>query len=150
MLAVCLIPWVAIAVIGNLIRFPGEQVAALTGPVLELALLFGYPWLVLRMAEKLERWPQTVVSLVGVQALISAIYLPLFYFAVGPDDPGLFLRLAEIAFVAWRLLAAANIFARSVDRSVVVGLVLSACHFFFTLIAIAMLFQALGVPPGEA
>ena len=149
MLAMCLIPWAAVTVTSNLMRLPEEQVAALAAAALELALLFGYPWLVLRMAEKLERWPQTVVSLVGVQALIAAIYLPLAYFAVGRDEAGLFPRLAEVAFIAWWLLAAANIFARSVDRSVVVGLVLSACHFFFTLMAIIMLFQVLGVPPGE-
>ena len=150
MLAVCLIPWLAITVTGNLMRFPEEQVAALTGPVVELALLFGYPWLVLRMAEKAGTLAaDCVVSLVGVQALIGAIYLPLSYFAVaGGTRP--VSAIGEIAFVAWWLLAAANIFARSVDRSVTVGLVLSACHFFFTLIAISMLFQALGVPSSEA
>ncbi len=150
MLAMCLIPWAAVSVTSNLMLHPGEQVAALAAAVLELALLFGYPWLVLRMAEKLERWPQTVVSLVGVQALIAAISLPFTYLAEGRDEPGLLLTLAGIAFTAWWLLAAANIFARSVGRSVVVGLVLSACQFFFTLMAIVLLFQALGVLPGEA
>ena len=130
-------------------HLPEEQVAALAATVLELALLFGYPWLVLRMAEKLERWPQTVVSLVGVQALIAAISLPLAYFALGRDEPGLFLKLAEIAFVAWWLLAAANIFARSVDRTVVVGLVLSACQFFFTLMAIVDAFPGPGRAAGR-
>ena len=78
-LVLCLIPWAVVTLAGNLMQFPDQKGLAMAGVVFELLLLFGYSRLVLLFTGKLERWPQTVVSLFGVQALITALTLPVIY-----------------------------------------------------------------------
>lgn len=147
MLSLCLVPWAAVTIASNLIKVPGHTAPALAGVAFELMLLFSYSWLALRISDKLERWPQTLVSLIGVQAVIVALELPLAYLAARQDEPLLLFQLAEFAFLAWWLVALANIMSRALDRSLTFGVLLSAGYFMLWLIGYAMLFQALGVIP---
>lgn len=146
MLVLCLVPWVAVTAIGYLVLLPASAVFVLPVMAFELALLLGYSRFVLWMAGKPERWPQTLVSLLGVQAIINALNLPLAYVVRSQEQPGLFLQAAEYGFLAWWLLAMANIFARAMDRGIWVGLLLSVAHFFLYMILYLTLTQLFGIP----
>ena len=149
-LVLCLIPWAVVTLAGNLMQFPDQKGLAMAGVVFELLLLFGYSRLVLLFTGKLERWPQTVVSLFGVQALITALTLPVIYLTTRQDEVGLFLTAVSIAFVAWWLVAMANILSKALDRSLGMGAVLSVGHYVLGLMIYALLFTVLGVMPEAA
>ena len=145
MLALCLAPWLALSIVSNLLLFSGYPAVAMLGVLLELLLLFGYSWLVLRLADKLPRWPQTLVSLVGVQALIAAAALPLTWFALRLDEPPLILQAAEFGFLAWWLVAMGNILSGAANRSLLNGVLLAAGHFVLYLVLYALLLEYAGV-----
>lgn len=146
MLVLCLVPWVAATAVGYLMLLPASAVFVLPVMAFELALLLGYSRFVMWMAGKPERWPQTLVSLLGVQAIINALNLPLVYVVTSQEQPGLLLQAAEYGFLAWWLLAMANIFARAMDRGIWVGLLLSVAHFFLYMILYVTLTQLFGIP----
>ena len=150
MLVLCLIPWVVVTVVGNLMQLPEQTGLAMMGVAFELLLIFGFAGLVLRFAGKMERWPQTVVSLFGVQALITALSLPVIYLATRQDEAGLVLQAVDIAFIAWWLVAKANIFSKAVDRSLGVGALLSLGHFVLQFLGYILLYGIFGVPPGDS
>ena len=150
MLALCLIPWVVFNVAGMLMQLPEQRGLAVLGVALELIVMFGYAGLVLRFAGKMERWPQTVVALFGVQAVIAAFSLPVIYLAARQDEVGLFLQAIGIALLAWWLVAMANILAKAVDRSLGMGALLSLGHYLLGLLAYALLFAIFGVTPGDS
>lgn len=145
MLAFCLVPWAALSIIGNLLVFSDYPGPALLGVALELILLLGYSRLVLQLAGKPERWPQTLVSLVGVQAVIVAAALPLTWLSAGLDEPSVMLQAAEFAFIAWWLVAMANILSQAAGRSLLSGVLLAVGHFVLYLMAYAFMFEFLGV-----
>jgi len=150
MLALCLIPWAAISIASNLLVFSRYPAGALLGVALELLLLFGYSWLVLQLAGKLERWPQTLVSLVGVQALIVAAALPLAWLSARVDEPPLILQAGEFGFLAWWLVAMANILSQAADRSMISGVLLALGHFVLYLMIYAFMFEFIGVELPQA
>ena len=150
MLALCLVPWAVLCTASNLLVFSQYPGPALLGVVLELALLFGYSWLALQLAGKLERWPQTLVALMGVQAVIMAASLPLTWFSAGLDEPSLALQAAGFAFIAWWLVAAANIFSRAVDRGLLSGVFLALGHYVLSLMCYAFMFEFMGVELPES
>ena len=146
MLVLCLVPWAAVTAIGYLMLLPAPAVFVLPVAVFELLLLLGYSRFVLWMAGKPERWPQTLVSLIGVQAIITALNLPLVYIVTSQEQPGLLVQAAEYGFLAWWLLAMGNIFAKAIERSSWVGLLLSVAHFFLYMILYVTLTQLFGIP----
>ena len=150
MLALCLIPWAAISISSNLLVFPQYPAGALLGVALELLLLFGYSRLVLQLAGKPERWPQTLVSLVGVQALIVAAALPLAWLSARIDEPPLILQAGEFGFLAWWLVAMANILSQATGRSMVGGVLLALGHFVLSLMVYAFMFEFMGVELPQA
>ncbi|MYA29962.1 MAG: hypothetical protein F4Y31_01850 [Gammaproteobacteria bacterium] len=146
MLVLCLVPWAAVTAIGYLMLLPAPALFVLPVAAFELLLLLGYSRFVLWMAGKPERWPQTLVSLLGVQAIINALNLPLVYVVTSQEQPGLLIQAAEYGFLAWWLLAMGNIFARAMDRGIWAGLLLSVAHFFLYMILYVALTQLFGIP----
>ena len=146
MLILCLVPWVAATALGYLMLLPAPAIFVLPVAAFELLLLLGYSRFVLWMAGKPERWPQTLVSLLGVQAIINALNLPLVYVVTSQEQPGLLVQAAEYGFLAWWLLAMGNIFAKAMDRSTWVGVLLSVAHFFLYMLLYVSLTQLFGIP----
>ena len=146
MLVLCLVPWAAVTAIGYLLLLPAPAVFVLPVATFELLLLLAYSRFVLWMAGKPERWPQTLVSLIGVQTIINALNLPLVYVATSQEQPGLLIQAAEYGFLAWWLLAMGNIFAKAIERSSWVGVLLSVAHFFLYMILYVALTQLFGIP----
>ncbi|WP_446831497.1 hypothetical protein [Candidatus Foliamicus sp.] len=150
MLVLCLVPWAAVKIVGNLLDLPGYPGAAVLGVALELPLLMGYAWLALQLVGKLERLPQTVVALFGAQAVIAGADLPLTYVAAGMDAPSLALQAAGLAFDAWWLVAMANILSQAVARSLFSGVLLALGHFVLYVMTYALLFEFMGVELPQA
>ncbi len=146
-LVLCLIPWVAVTVAGNLIQWPENAGLALAGTALELTLLFGYSRMVLRFAGKLERWRQTIVSLLGVQAVITALSLPVIYLATRQVPPGSALQAVGIAFLAWWVVAMANIFSKALDTNLGIGALLSVAQHVLLLMVLGVVLSIFGVLP---
>ena len=146
MLVLCVVPWAAVTAVGYLMLLPGPAFFVLPVAAFELLLLLGYSRFVLWMADKPERWPQTLVSLIGVQTIINALNLPLVYVVTSQEQPGLLIQAAEYGFLAWWLLAMGNIFARAMDRGIWAGLLLSVAHFFLYMILYLLLTQFFGIP----
>ena len=76
--------------------------------------------------------------------------MPVIYLATRQDEAGLFLQAVSIAFLAWWLVAKANILSKAVDRSLGMGALLSLGHYVLGLLAYALLFAIFGVPPGDS
>ena len=146
MLVLCLLPWAAASLLGYLMLFTGAAAFALPLVVFELLLLLAYSRFLLWTAGKPERWPQTLVSLLGVQAIINILNLPLVFVATTQEQPGLLVQAAEYGFLAWWLLAMGHIFAKSMDRSSWVGLLLAVAHFFLYMMLYVSLTRFLGIP----
>ncbi len=147
MLVLCLIPWTAFSIAGNLLVFPRNPGLAILGVAMELTLLTSYSGLALQLAGKLERWPQTLVSLVGVQAIVTAASLPLNYLSARLDSPPVMLQAAGFALIAWWLVAMANILSQAVGRGLPAGVFLALTHFALHLATYALLFELVGVLP---
>ena len=147
MLLLCLVPWVAISTCGYLLLWPAKPAFAVTAVALELLLLLAYSRFVLWIYEKPARWPQTLVSLVGVQALINLLQLPQVYLAGLREQPGIVLEAMGYGFLAWWLLAMGNILSQAAGRRLWVGLALAAGHFFLYLLVLASLLQSFGLSP---
>ncbi len=150
MFAICLVPWVAVSICGYAMLLPLSVVMALPIVIFELLLLLAYSRFVLWLAGKPERWPQTLVALVGVQAMINTLYLPLIYIAKSREQTGLFFDAAEYGFLAWGLLAMGNIFAKAVERRIWVGVLLSMAQVILFMIVYLMLSPFLGMPIEES
>lgn len=150
MMFLCLVSWVAISISGYVLLHPGAPVLVAVVLVTDLLLLFAFSRFVLVIYEKPERWPQTLVSLLAVQALINVLHLPLIYFGLTQDEPGIVVEAAFYGLLAWWLLAAGRILSRAADRPVWVGLALALAHFFFSLLMHQSLLQLFGAAPGTA
>ena len=150
MMLLCLVSWVAISTCGYVLLFPGAPLLVAVVLVFELLLLFAFSRFVLVIYGKPERWPQTLVSLLAVQALINALQLPLIYFGMPREEPGIVVEAAGFGLLAWWLLAAGRILAKAADRPVWVGLALAVAHFFFSLLMYVSLLQLFGVAPGTS
>ena len=147
MLLLCLVPWVAISACGYLLLWPAEPAFAVTAVALDLLLLFAYSRFVLWIYEKPERWPQTLVSLVGVQALINLLHLPQVYLASVREQPGIVLEAMGYGFLAWWLLAMGNILSEAAGRRLWVGLALAFGRLLLYLLIFASLLQSFGLSP---
>lgn len=150
MLALCLVPWLLVTVLGYLMLLPASAILVLPVTAFELALLLGYSRFILAMADKPERWPQTLASLLGVQAIINALNLPLVYVATSQEQPGLLIQAGQYGFLAWWLLAMGNIFSAAIGRGIVVGMLLSVGHFILYMILYVTLARFLGIPIGAS
>lgn len=150
MMLVCLVSWTAISTCGYVMLHPGAPLLVPVVLASELLLLFAFSRFVLVIYGKPERWPQTLVSLLAVQALINALHLPLIYFGMPREEPGIVVDAVGYGLLAWWLLAAGRILARAVDRPVWVGLPLSVAHFFFSLLMYVSLVQLFGLAPGAS
>ena len=146
-LLVFLAPWVAISMCAYLISWPEVPSLAVTLVVFELLLLFAYSRFVLWIHQKPERWPQTLVALVAVQALISAPQLPLVYLSERQEETGFVIEALGYGFLAWWLLAAGNILSKAADRRLWVGLALAVAHLLLFVLISASLLDFFGVIP---
>lgn len=114
--------------------------------VLDLLLLCGFLWGLLRLAGHTARYRQTLTAVFGTGALLSACMLPFNYWlnvAAEPGKPLLAPTIGLLAVVSWSLVANGHIFARALSRPFVAGLAISVAYFFLNY----LVFAQFGPPP---
>jgi hypothetical protein len=114
--------------------------------VLDLLLLCGCLWGLLRLAGHATRYRQTLTAVFGTGALLSVCMLPFSYWldvAAEPGNPALAPMIGLLAVVSWSLVVNGHIFARALSRPFVAGLVISIAYFFLNY----LVFAQLGPPP---
>ena len=94
--------------------------------------------------------PQTLAALLGVGAVVTLAQLPLNMLVASQDPTSPVLEAAGYAFLAWWLVAMANILSRALDRSLLSGVLLALGQFVLSLVAYQLLFDFMGVKLGEA
>lgn len=114
--------------------------------VLDLLLLCGCLWGLLRLAGHTARYRQTLTAVLGTGALLSLCMLPFNYWldlAAEPGKPALAPTLGLLAVVSWSLVVNGHIFSRALSRPFVAGLAISVAYFFLNY----LVFAQLGPPP---
>lgn len=115
--------------------------------VVDVALLTGALWLLLRITAHPDRYRQTLTALLGTGALLTLPLFPLNFWlqeftqaghaAAGPS-------IAILVFLVWSLTVQGHILSRALTSSFPVGLVLSVGYFIINL---GVIRQLAPVPP---
>ena len=124
----------------------GASLALGQSLLLDLTLLCGCLWGLLRLTGFPGRYRQTLTAVLGTGALLSACMLPFNYWpaiAGGAGRPALIPTLALLAIVSWSLVVNAHIFSRALSRPFAAGLAISVAYFFLNY----LVFMRLGPPP---
>ena len=145
MLGLCAFAWLAATVTINRIMVPNMGFAAL-GAVVELALMFGYLRLALTLTGKIERWVQSAVAMMGVQAMIECLRAPFSYLAHNQQEPMMIVDLARSGFMAWWLIATAYVFIRAVGRPAIRGVLYFLGYMAVQTLCFFMLFTVFEIP----
>lgn len=101
---------------------------------LAVALPLALSWIVLKLANHLARWEQTVSALFGTSALLSAVSLPVSLMAGTEPTPPLALMLLGVFF--WSFAVDAHIWRNALQVSFATGLALAVILFSVTLFVI--------------
>lgn len=114
--------------------------------VLDLVLLCGCLWGLLRLSGHAPRYRQTLTAVFGTGALLSVCMVPFNYWldvAGEPGKPALAPTLGLLAVVSWSLVVNGHIFSRALSRPFAAGLVISVAYFFLNY----LVFAQFGPPP---
>ena len=102
-------------VVGPLAERPGAAIAL---PVLHAAVIGASTWLVLLAKGLQQRFTATFVALLGTDALITCLSLPLSAFLRPSDAPDLldvFASLLQLGLFFWWIAVAGHVFARALE-----------------------------------
>lgn len=124
----------------------GTPLALARSLVLDLLLLCGCLWGLLRLSGHGRRFRQSLTAVLGTGALLSVCMLPFNYWldaAVEPGKPALAPTIGLLAVVSWSLVVNGHIFSRALSRPFAAGLALSVAYFFLNY----LVFAQFGPPP---
>lgn len=110
--------------------------------VLDLLLLCGCLWGLLRLSGHSTRFRQTLTAVLGTGALVSLCMLPFNYWFNMPAEPGkvaLGPGIGLLALISWSLIVNGHIFARALSRPFVAGLAISIFYFFVNSLMLAQI-----------
>lgn len=111
----------------------------------DLAVLCGFLWVLLRLADHVPRYRQTLTALFGTGAVLSVCMLPFYYwiYVAGPDAKGMFWpQLGMLAVISWSLLVNGHIFSRALSAPLAAGLAVSVGYFFLNFLVVSQLGSA--------
>lgn len=113
--------------------------------LLDLVLLTGCLWGLLRLAGLAGRYRQTLTAMFGTSALLGVCMLPFNYWldAVGDGEPPLLPTIGVLAVLSWSLVVNGHIFARALSRPFIAGMAVSVAYFLLNY----LVFAELGPPP---
>jgi len=114
---------------------------AIAQVLLEGAMLLGFVWVSLLAAGKLGRWLQTLISMLGTDALISGIAIPLEAVLLANPQAGI-LRLLLLLLMLWHIAVLAHILRHALSQTLAVGLGLAFVYVAFSVQVLVMLFGA--------
>lgn len=113
---------------------------------LDLLLLYGCVWGLLRFTGHAARLGRTLTAVFGTGALLSLLMVPFNFWLgslSGTERPAVLPVLANLAIVSWSLVVNAHILARALSSPFTLGLVLSVAYFFLNY----LVFSQVGPAP---
>ncbi len=106
---------------------------------LQAGILWGFAWISLMAAGKTNRLQQTLIALLGADALLSSFSIPLeWWLLVEPQEA--LANLSLLLLMLWHMLVIAHILRHSLSQTWVVGLGLSLVYIVFTVQVMVVLF----------
>ena len=106
---------------------------------LEGAILFGFVWISLKLAGKVNRFVQTTIAMLGADALISSLAIPLvIILKVNSQIP--IIHLLLLMLMVWHLVVVAHIFRHALSQTIAIGLALSIVYMVFSYQIMILLF----------
>ncbi len=108
--------------------------------VLDLLLLCGCLWGLLRLASHMARFRQTLTALFGAGALLGLCMLPFtawLQVAATPGKPAVGPTLGLLAVLSWSLVVNGHIFSRALSTPFVAGLAVAVAYFFLNYLVFA-------------
>ncbi|MCP4471800.1 MAG: hypothetical protein GY815_14155 [Gammaproteobacteria bacterium] len=106
--------------------------------LLELAMLGSISYLGLRWKESLSRWLQTFTALLGINVIITAATIPVYYLGINNEDSNYGLLLDII--LIWNIAVISLIFKRAFEISIQLSAVISFAYFMAYLFTVFWLF----------
>lgn len=118
----------------------GSPPALARSLILDLLLLCGCLWGLLRLAGHVSRYRQSLTAVFGTGALLSVCMLPFNYWldlTIEPGKPALAPTIGLLAVVSWSLVVNGHIFSRALSRPFAAGLAISIAYFFLNYLVFA-------------
>lgn len=110
--------------------------------VLDLLLLCGCVWGLLRLTGHAGRYRQTLTAMFGTGALLGACMLPFNYWldvAGAPGKPAIGPTIGLLAVVSWSLVVNGHIFSRAMSVPFAPALAISIGYFFLNYLVFVQL-----------
>jgi len=108
--------------------------------VLDLLLLCGCLWGLMRFTGHAPRYRQTLTAMLGTGALLGLCMLPFNYWldvAADPGKPALGPTIGLLAVVSWSLAVNGHIFSRALSAPFAAGMAISIAYFFLNYLVFA-------------
>lgn len=124
----------------------GATQALVHSVALDLALLCGCVWGLMRLTGHGSRFGRTLTALLGTGTLLSLLMLPFNLWLdglSGSERPAVLPTVGILAIVSWSLVVNGHILARALSAPFTLGLVLSVAYFFLNY----LVFSQFGPPP---
>ena len=133
----------AVYVLGqSLLAMPVYQTAGalISSLMLDLLLLCGCVWGLLRLTGHIPRLRQTLTAMFGTGALLGLLMLPFSYWldvAGAPDKLAVGPTIGVLAVVSWSIVVNAHIFSRALSTPFAAGLAVAIGYFFLNYLVFA-------------
>ena len=113
-----------------------ETGTALSNMMLDALVILGYTWTLLRAFQRLPRFRQTVMAMLGTGCLFHLMAWPLLMQTIEQDGEQMIAPLASLLMLmllAWSLMVNAHIYKQAMEFSLTSALLLSFSLFFISL-----------------
>jgi hypothetical protein len=129
------------AVMQVLVALPvfGPGPAILLTAVLDVVILCGCLWALLRITGYPERYGRTLTAIFGTGALLTLLIVPLNLWieaAATPERPALLPSAGIIAVVIWSVIVNGHIIARAISAQFAMGLAVAVSYFLLNYLVI--------------
>lgn len=128
----------------------GSPLALARSLILDLLLLCGGLWGLLRFTGHKPRFRQTLTAMFGTSALLSVCMLPINYwfslsswlgFSVDPTKPPLVIAIGALAILVWWLVVNGHIFSRALSAPFAVGLAIAIGYYLLSNLVLGQIWQ---------
>ncbi len=119
-----------------------DPASSIVAAFMDVGLLAGYAWIVLRARARAERYVQTLSALAGSGVVVGALSLPLMHLMyqsseLGRGDTLLFVQLL---ILVWLLAIYGHIYRHALSTDLFIGVLVSLGWIFLTSLFIQALF----------
>ncbi len=150
LLAMTIVTYAIVTMFLLLVRETVAQAIMMT--LLEVSILFGFIYILLRLVKKPERSLQTLSALYGTGTILSLIVLPLYFiismYDQQPVNPNVIFSLLQfllISLTIWNITVMSYIMRHSFEAGVFTSVMLAISYMCIVLSMSAFLFTTEGV-----